>query len=131
MSVTKTLQEVMQEHPQLCSLGYRVEWKADELGNFASWRADLAADVVQFAKSAAWVARYLEQRVTINRRYNSYELKHICERSTGYITNGTFIAAMIANGYTANTRVSLNPWFNVTTKSVRYADFATSQAAHP
>ena len=129
---TKSLQEVMQEHPQLCAMGYRPKWAADEFGVFSGSRADLAADVEQFEKARAWISENLEPRKTFNHFYHSYVLKHICERHTGYITNGTFIAAMIAKGYNVRTFPgTLNPCFNVTNASVRRVVLIDTQAARP
>ena len=132
MTEAKSLQEVMQEHSQLCSLGYRSGWLADELANLSRWRVDLAADVEQFEKVRAWVVENLRQRKTINTGYNSYTLKHICEQCTGYVMNGTFIAAMIANGYKVRTIFgSPYPCFNVTTTSIERAFRADWQGETP
>jgi len=54
----------------------------------------------------------------INKKFHSYNMKHIVENSIGeYISNGSFIAAMIKSGYSfERCRGSLNCWFNALAK---------------
>jgi len=46
----------------------------------------------------------------------SHGLKHVAEKNVGYITNGVFIAAAIAEGFRA-VRIGETPnaWFNIST----------------
>lgn len=128
--MAKSLQEIMQEYPNLCSHGYRTHWPQDEIAqtNLAEWRDELAADEEQFIKAHAWCASYLVVSRRVNKRHTSYGLKHICERYTGYVTNGTFIAAMISAGFTPFASVgSPNPNFNVTDGAVKRVE----SALHP
>jgi hypothetical protein len=129
--MAKTLQEVMQEHPNLCSYGYRAVVPSFELAKMDEWRARLAADTEQFEKALSWCLRYLVLSKRVNKRYTSYGLKHICEPFIGYVTNGTFIAAFLAAGGTVFPVLSSpNPHFNVTDGSVRGAE-AAIQWLHP
>lgn len=115
----------MEEHPNLCSVGYPTGWSSSDLPKLPDWRASLAADIEQFEKARTWIAEHLEQRKRINMYCGSYTLKHVCERHIGYVMNGTFIAAMIANGFALHFNSSLNPYFNVTTTSIKRANLTS------
>ena len=62
-------------------------------------RRALLASVDRVQATCQWIEDHLRTRKTINPRYSSYGLKHLAEKDVGYITNGVFIAAMIACGF--------------------------------
>jgi hypothetical protein len=56
----------------------------------------------------------------LNRRGTSCGLKHVAEHDIGYITNGAFIAAAIAEGFTVQRADDgPNACFNISTKAWR------------
>ena len=59
------------------------------------------------------------KRKTLNKRGTSYGLKHVCEKDIGYITNGVFIAAAIAEEFWVKRCdwSSPNAWLNITTSA--------------
>jgi hypothetical protein len=64
-----------------------------------------------------WIDAHLVSRQTFNPRHSSYGLKHMAEEDIGYITNGQFIAAMMACGYRYKV-VGLNALFNVSERAI-------------
>jgi hypothetical protein len=56
------------------------------------------ASLAAFIATRAWLRRH-NKRKTINKSRTSYGLKHVAERDVGYITNGVFIAAAVAEGF--------------------------------
>lgn len=65
----------------------------------------------------------LEKTSAINKRNNSYSLKHIfskcCDRGY-YLTNGVFIGGMLAAGFEGKrSENSVNFHFNVSSKSIK------------
>ena len=54
------------------------------------------------------------KRKTLNKSGTSYGLKHVAERDVGYITNGVFIAAAVAEGFrVVRIRETPNAWLNI------------------
>jgi hypothetical protein len=71
------------------------------------------------ARVCEWLAD-LKPIKTINRRYSSYDLKHLAEPEIGYVTNGAFIAAAIHCGFTyATLPESLNVYFGISEKTIK------------
>ena len=68
---------------------------------FAEERAALfePRSLDQFDKARKWL-RQFRKLSSLNRRGTSYGLKHVAEPEIGYVTNGVFIAAAIAEGFT-------------------------------
>jgi hypothetical protein len=87
---------------------------------FDEARRQLLQDAPQFESACEWIERRLQPRQTINGAYDSYALKHVAEREIGYLTNGTFIAAMAACGYELQP-AGANALFNVCSQSVEQA----------
>jgi len=54
--------------------------------------------LAQFVVARGWLSKFAKLN-SFNRRGNSYGLKHIAERDIGYVSNGVFIAAAIAEGF--------------------------------
>jgi hypothetical protein len=82
----------------------------------------------QFITASAWLAR-IGRIQTINRRFGSYGLKHICERAMNrYVSNGVFIAAAIHAGFAVYRyrdeygRTGPNCAFNMSTADIRAAE---------
>ena len=66
-----------------------------------------------------WCYFNFYKRKTVNKRYTSYGLKHIFERSKNgfYITNGQFKGAMLASGQMTRNELDLNWCFCISEKS--------------
>jgi hypothetical protein len=125
-----TLTEVLNQFPLLDNTGFfatEVErdryYKRMNLAPEYAFdsRRLLAGSAEAFELAVAWITEHLEMQTKFTRTYSSYGLKHICEDSIGYITNGLFIAAMIACGYRIRPMQESvsNVVFNVTRRSVR------------
>lgn len=81
----------------------------------------LAEAVDEFDAACSWIRDNLLPQATVNRRFSSYHLKHLLEAQTGvYTSNGAFILALAACGYTV-VDGDLDGYANVTTASVRAA----------
>jgi len=55
----------------------------------------------QVKACAIWLTRHASKRKTINKNggFGSYSLKHLVEKTTGYVTNGALILAAHRAGY--------------------------------
>lgn len=80
--------------------------------------------VEQIQKTCEWIKTNLEPQKTVNYRRTSYGLKHIVEKTTGYISNGQFIVAALICGYTMGRKPDwgYNPSFNIKELSVKRAE---------
>ena len=58
-----------------------------------------AESLERFEKARGWLRRFEKQK-RIHHRGTSYGLKHVAAREIGYVTNGVFIAAAIAENFT-------------------------------
>jgi hypothetical protein len=117
------IQRILSQHPVLNCEGYG--WspfhKTEESRLLARLELSLSADRIRAAQ--AWIAANLVKRQNINESWGgSYMLKHQCEADTGYLTNGSFIVAMLLEGYQMKVwRNDINPCFGVTMRSARAA----------
>jgi hypothetical protein len=88
---------------------------------FAADRADMFTErsFEQFARARAWLEAQ-PRTMHVNRAAgSSYGLKHVAEDEIGYVTNGIFIAAAVAAGFTVERdQGSPNAVFNIS-KRVR------------
>ena len=109
------LQAIMEQHPALHNGGYGGKPSVNTQEN----RDALAGSVEAFARVRDWVAANLQPIKGTNRRRSSYGMKHIAESEIGYITNGVFIAAMLANGYRMDPNPGYNPSFNVSEDALK------------
>jgi hypothetical protein len=101
--------------------------QAEYEAEFLKWREDMRAlrSLAQFMAARDWLRRFGKIKA-LNRRGTSYGLKHCAEDDVGYATNGVFIAAAIAEGFTVRRAGaygdSPNAWFNISTEAWRYAE---------
>jgi hypothetical protein len=114
MNDLEELTTILEQHPRLHDGGYGGTVTPEN-------RAALLAKVAAFAVTKQWIGDNLTPTKSINHRRTSYGMKHIAERTVGYITNGVFIAAMLACGYRMQPAPGFNPSFNVSEGSVRAA----------
>ena len=90
------LQKVMDEFPLLGTEGMYIV----RVSSLETQRKELAESVRAFDSIYRWL-ECIKPIKTINRWHTSYGLKHIAaDDGAGYATNGTFIAAALARGYT-------------------------------
>jgi hypothetical protein len=110
----KHLKCIMEEFPTLTFFGFGV-WTGtppeERAAEFAVNRRALVRATERFEAARVWIRVHMVRRHSINRRRGSYGLKHVCERDIGYISNGVFIAAMIAEGFRFE-QFGPNAWFN-------------------
>lgn len=70
-----------------------------------------------FTKARAWLRQWPKTKHP-NTHGTSYGLKHVAEHDIGYVTNGMFIAAAIAEGFTVKRSgpydTGPNAYFNIT-----------------
>ena len=113
------LDTVIAEHPTLGMYGMSNGQDLDED------RAALAKSAGLVSAVAEWMSKHLKPIQSINSRWTSYGLKHVCERSMGiYVPNGVFIAAAIGAGYPVRFTGGPNPSFGISERSIRAAQDA-------
>jgi hypothetical protein len=92
---------------------------------FLKWREDMRTprSLAQFMAARGWLRQFSKIKA-LNRRGTSYGLKHCAEDDIGYLTNGVFIAAAIAEGFTVRRSQpnSPNAWLNISTEAWRRTD---------
>jgi hypothetical protein len=72
---------------------------AEHNAQFLKWREDMRQPrfLAQFMAARGWLRQFGKVKAP-NRLETSYGLKHWAEDDIGYVTNGVFIAAAIAEG---------------------------------
>ena len=116
MDMQQLFDSVLEQHPLLTDYGYGGRSRGDnEL--YRADRKKLQESFDRFVVTYEWIEKNFRPIKRINGVRNSYGLKHITEKETGYITNGVFIAAMLAHGYKMDAWEP-NPLFNVSERSV-------------
>jgi hypothetical protein len=98
---------------------------AEHEAQFLKWREDMREpkSLAQFMAARGWLRQFSKIKA-LNRRGTSYGLKHCAEDNIGYVTNGVFIAAAIAEGFTVRRAEfgSPNAWFNISTEAWRHVE---------
>jgi hypothetical protein len=73
--------------------------------------------LAQFIAARGWLRQFPRLK-SINRRTTSYGLKHVAAHDIGYVTNGVFIAAAIAEGFVVQRAGNgPNAWFNISAQA--------------
>lgn len=96
---------VMDREPDLTRFGFGVFYRPrrtsqERQNELDAGRADLRAHADLVQQLSGWLHEHVAPRKTINRSFDSYNLKHIAEQDLGkYVTNGEIIAAAILAGY--------------------------------
>jgi hypothetical protein len=118
------IDRALELEPQLCDLGLgvpdsplltpaeRIDWFRHERERIREPQS-----LAQSMAARSWLRRFSKTKA-LNRRGTSCGLKHYAEDDIGYVTNGVFIAAAIAEGFTAR-RTGPNAWFNISTEAWR------------
>jgi hypothetical protein len=125
-AAAKQVARILASEPELGSFGFGVydasnkppQQRAEEL------QRDRAAildeyHIHQFIVAREWLSQFPKTKAP-NKTGTSYDLKHVPEDEIGYVSNGAFIAAAIAAGFTVR-RIgdSPNAWLNISTVAWR------------
>ena len=107
---------VMAEYPDLTDFGFGVS--AEQTFDVERLKLTEDRSLSQFMRARQWLRKFPKTK-TLNRRAgSSYGLKHVAAHSIGYVTNGVFIAAAAAEGFTIERITdSPNAWFNISTRA--------------
>jgi hypothetical protein len=126
MEVRHEIVAILEREPQLNDNGFGVyELGVRKLTN-PEYAAKLARErarmlmpdaLTQFETARVWLRRWKKTQ-KLNYRFTSYGLKHAAEREIGYISNGLFIAAAIAEGFDY-CRKGPNARFNIQTAAIQ------------
>jgi hypothetical protein len=120
----ETLRRALDAEPLLNDFGYGVfdGHRMSKQQKSAKIAADRAAmfeprSLEQFEAVRAWLRQFPKIK-QVNRRVTSYGLKHVAEHDIGYVTNGVFIAAAIAEGFQVERAGgSPNAWLAISAKA--------------
>jgi len=89
---------------------------------FKEEQSSLLDNTEEFERLCEWL-KPIDKIKSINKNHTSYGLKHLAEKTIGYSTNGTFIAAAIYSGFDIRTdKDSPNSQFNMSEKSLKLQD---------
>jgi hypothetical protein len=113
------MERILEREPQLSDFGFG-------LADFYKTREEAAAKfcedrerirdsncLAEFTAARGWLRQFAKLK-SFNKRGSSYGLKHVAEHDIGYVSNGVFIAAAIAEGFNVQ-RIgnSPNAWLNI------------------
>jgi hypothetical protein len=123
------MDRVLELEPQLSDNGFkqfaRNRPRAEQDADFLKWRESIREprSLAQFVAARGWLKQFSKIK-TLNQRGSSYGLKHCAEDEIGYLTNGVFIAAAIAEGFAVRRTDpgSPNAWLNISTEAWRRTD---------
>ncbi len=98
-SVAERMKSIMRKIPHLTDFGF--ENPSSDKKRFAENRDKMLEprSLGQFLVACDWWAQRRKTLVVNPRAGSSYGLKHFAAREIGYVTNGIFIAAAIAEGF--------------------------------
>src|SRR3954447_23853076 len=122
-----TVEQIMRDYPDLSDFGFEV---FDARGKTPKQRASELAknrtkmlkprSLEQFQLARRWLRQFTKVGKS-SKLGTSDNLKHLAERDIGYVTNGMFIAAAIAEGFKIEREWdSPNPRFNISSKAFQY-----------
>jgi hypothetical protein len=117
------MDRVLKDEPLLSDNGL----KCDDIeeGRFLEWREDIRRpdSLARFMAARGWLRQFSKIK-SVNKAGTSYGLKHCAEDDIGYLTNGCFIAAAIAEGFTVRRSQpnSPNALLNISTEAWRRTD---------
>ena len=123
------MDRVLEREPLLSDNGFkqleRNRPRAEQDVDFLKWRESIreSRSLAQFVAARGWLQQFSKIKA-LNRRGSSYGLKHCAEDDIGYLTNGVFIAAAIAEGFIVRRTDpgSPNAWLNISTEAWRSTD---------
>jgi hypothetical protein len=123
------MERVLEREPLLSDNGFKQlrgrRSQAEHEAQFIRWGEDMREprSLAQFTAARGWLGQFSKTKA-LNRRGTSYGLKHCAADDIGYTTNGTFIGAAIAEGFTVRCVEfgSPNAWFNISTGAWRHTE---------
>ena len=119
---------VMERCPDLTDFGLGVSSRQI----FNVERAKLLEDrsLAQFTLARGWLRKFSKTKAH-NGRGTSYGLKHVAGPDIGYVTNGVFIAAALAEGFSVKRDYlnSPNARFNISSKAFSRPNVFTAERA--
>ena len=128
MTTREKIQFAMDKVPNLTDFGIglfeqdRTLPIAEQKKKFQEERKALLENTEEFERVCEWLYSIAKIK-SINKNHTSYGLKHLAEKTIGYSTNGTFIAAAIYSGFDIKIeKDSPNPMFNMSEKSLKMKD---------
>lgn len=115
---------VLEREPQLSDFGFgvfdpRSKTSAERAAELSRKRDSIREprSLASFTAARRWLNQFGKIKA-INKRGSSYGLKHVAEHDIGYIANGVFIAAAIAEGFTVQrAEGGPNAWLNISSKA--------------
>jgi hypothetical protein len=119
--MTHPLAEILAQHPTLTAVGFESISSADlTQAEAIAERRELLESVERFEAACIWIRKHLPLSPRSRRYFSSYVLKQIAEREMGYLSNGVFIAAMLASGHRYLRQGAHNPnaYFPLSTRRV-------------
>jgi hypothetical protein len=113
--------KVLEIEPQLGDFGFGVSFPSgktpeERIADLERNRASICEprSLAQFMAARRWLRQFIKTKA-LSDKGSSYGLKHVAERDIGYLTNGVFIAAAIAEGFkvrrirdTANAQIAIS-----------------------
>lgn len=124
---------VMDKLPELTNNGIEIDSKQISKTNklieqkILLGKRELLNSIEAFNKTVVWLS-FIKKVKNINKKRTSYDLKHIAEKSIGYISNGVFIAAAVHSGFNYKyLPKSLNASFNMSEKSIKQLEIAITK----
>lgn len=122
------IERALEKFPQLTDYGFGVYEvghlsEAERDDQFRRDRADMfhPRSINSFVRARRWLEKQPRTKNVNDLAGSSYGLKHVAEPEIGYVSNGVFIAAAIAAGFTvercSNGRFrSPNAFFNISAR---------------
>jgi hypothetical protein len=123
------MDRVLEREPLLSDNGFKQlrgrRSQAEHEAQFIQWREDIRAprSLAQFMAARGWLRQFRKIKAP-NQCGTSYGLKHCAQDDIGYVTNGCFIAAAIAEGFTVRRSQpdSPNALFNISIEAWRHTE---------
>jgi|SRR5262249_4821815 len=113
------MERILEQHPQLSDFGFGLaefyKTHAERVAKFREDRETIRGprSLAEFTVARGWLRQFAKLK-SFNKRGTSYGLKHVAEHDIGYVTNGAFIAAAIAEGFEVQREGSSpNALFNI------------------
>src|SRR5262249_30734520 len=104
---------ILEQEPQLSDFGFGLtdfdKTHEERVARFREDRESICEprSLAQFIVARRWLSQFTKLK-SLNKGGSSYGLKHIAEHDIGYVTNGVFIAAAIAEGFSVQ-RIGNSP----------------------
>jgi hypothetical protein len=113
------MERILEQEPTLSDFGFGLadfyKTREEAVVKFREDRERICDSncLAEFIAARGWLKQFAKLK-SFNKRGSSYSLKHVAEHDIGYVSNGVFIAAAIAEGFRVQ-RIgdSPNAWLNI------------------